>query len=168
MFASRRHVRCAATVVEAKLSSRPVCRRVTAGLRSNLTGLNGPPARVTALFCSGPGPAGGCQRAGNRPAKEPSAAVRLVVGGAAPLVSRTHSHMYTCWSLAILTAPIRRLKLVTHQCSALRRRDLYVYLRLHRLQPMTNCNCSQPVERPANHPRDQIPERAGPEAGEQK
>ena len=33
---------CAATVVEAERSSRPVCRRLTAGLRSNLTGLNRP------------------------------------------------------------------------------------------------------------------------------
>jgi hypothetical protein len=54
----------------------------------------------------------------------------------------------------------RRLELVTHQC-ALRRRDLYVYLRLHRLQPIANVNCSQPRERRANRPQDQIPERAG-------
>ena len=36
-----------------------------------------PPARVTAPFRSGPGPAGGCRRAGNRPATGPSAAGRL-------------------------------------------------------------------------------------------
>lgn len=41
----------------------------------------------------------------------------------------------------------RRLELVTHQC-ALRPRDLYVYLRLHRRQPIT--------------------ERAGPRAGERE
>jgi hypothetical protein len=52
-------------------------------------------------------------------------------------------------------------ELVTHQC-ALRPRDLYVYLRLQRRQPITNFNCSQPLERPANRPQDQIPERAGP------
>ena len=50
---------------------------------------------------------------------------------------------------------------VTHQC-ALRSHDLYVYLRLHRRQPITNFNCSQPLERPANHPQHQIRERAGP------
>jgi GNAT superfamily N-acetyltransferase len=55
----------------------------------------------------------------------------------------------------------RRLELVTHQC-ALRRRDLYVYLRLHRRQPIANVNCCQPRERPANRAQDQIPERAGP------
>ena len=43
MFASRRHVCCAATVVEAELSSRPVCRRLTTGLRSHVTGLNRSP-----------------------------------------------------------------------------------------------------------------------------
>ena len=51
---------------------------------------------------------------------------------------------------------------------ALRRRDLYVYRRLHRRQPIANVNCCQPRERPANRPQDQIPERAGPEAGEQE
>jgi hypothetical protein len=55
----------------------------------------------------------------------------------------------------------RGLELVTHQC-ALRRRDLYVYLRLHRLQPIADVNCCQPGERPANRAQDQIPERAGP------
>jgi hypothetical protein len=55
-------------------------------------------------------------------------------------------------------APYRlvRLELVTHQC-ALRPRDRYVYLRLQRRQPTTNFNCSQPLERPANRPQDQIP-----------
>ena len=56
--------------------------------------------------------------------------------------------MYTGGSLAVLTTRIRRLELVTRLCSALRRCDLYVYLRLHRLQPIMNCNCSQPLERP--------------------
>lgn len=55
----------------------------------------------------------------------------------------------------------RRLELISHQC-ALRRRDPYVHLPLHRLQPIANFNCSQPLERPVNRPQDQIPERAGP------
>ena len=76
--------------------------------------------------------------------------------------------MYTGGSLAILTTRIRRLELVTRRCSALRRCDLYVYLRLHRLQPMTNGTCSQPLERPATRPQDQVPERAGLGAGEQE
>jgi hypothetical protein len=50
------------------LQDRPACRGRDLGPR--------PPARVIAPFGSGPGPAGGCRRAGNRPATEPSAAGR--------------------------------------------------------------------------------------------
>ena len=64
------------------------------------------PARVTALFRLGPGPAGGCRRAGNRPPTEPQRSGPAAVSGAAPLVSRMHSHMDICSWWAILTARI--------------------------------------------------------------
>jgi hypothetical protein len=133
------------------LKAAPGREQGTAGPRGDAAG---PPGLYQELL-PGPGPAPGHSRPGSGDLRQRFEIPRNSADRTGTRPAGQRRQMVA----RVLT---ERLGLVTHRC-ALRRGGLCVYRRVHRLQPIADVHCCQPVDRRANRPQDQIAERAGPQ-----